>query len=159
REFCSPVADQGPLNACTSHACLGLLQYFERRAHGKVLDPSPLFLYKMTRQLLHWTGDTGATLRATLKAMIRFGIPPEEHWPYEIAKLDHQPDPFLFSFADELRPIRYLRLDSRGSSGDATLENVKVFLAAGFTSVFGFPIYSSLSQDPDIDFPTVFDFS
>jgi hypothetical protein len=76
REFCSPVADQGELNACTSHACLGLLQYFERRAHGKVLYPSPLFLYKMTRQLLHWTGDTGATLRATLKAMIRFGIPP-----------------------------------------------------------------------------------
>jgi hypothetical protein len=42
----------------------------------------------MARQLMHWTGDTGASLRATLKAMIRFGVPPEEHWPYEPSKLD-----------------------------------------------------------------------
>jgi C1A family cysteine protease len=135
-----------------------LFQYFERRAHGKLLEPSALFVYKMTRQLLHSTGDTGATLRATLKAMIRFGVPPEGHWPYEITKLDEQPDPFLFSFAEELRPICYLRLDSRGAGGDETLETVKALLAAGFPSVFGFPVYSSISQAPDIDFPTVFDF-
>src|SRR5437879_6340597 len=88
REFCSPIEDQQILNACTAHACLRLLQYFERRAHGKVIDPSQLFLYKMTRQLLNWTGDIGAGLRTTVKAMIRFGIPPEEHWPYELTKLD-----------------------------------------------------------------------
>jgi C1A family cysteine protease len=89
--------------------------------------------------------------------MIRFGVPPEEHWPYEPEKLDQQPDPFLFSFAQDLRSISYLRLDSRGTTGDETLETVKAFLSAGFASVFGFPVYSSLSQDPDIDFPTVFD--
>jgi C1A family cysteine protease len=158
REFCTPIEDQQVLNACTAHACLGLLQYFERRALGKVIDPSRLFLYKMTRQLLHWTGDTGTALRPTVKAMIRFGIPPEEHWPYELTKLDQQPDPFLFSFAKEVQSICYLRLDPRGTSGEETLENIKAFLAAGFPSMFGFPVLSSLSQDQDIPFPTVFDF-
>src|SRR5438132_12186517 len=81
REFCSPVEDQQVLNACSAHACLGLLQYFERRALGWVIDPSRLFLYKMTRQLLTRTGDTGAALRPTVKGMTHFGIPPEEPWP------------------------------------------------------------------------------
>jgi C1A family cysteine protease len=158
REYCSPVEDQGPLNACTAHACIGLVQYFERRAHGKTIDPSALFLYRMTRQLLHWTGNTGAGLRPAVKAMIRFGLPPAEYWPYEPSKLDQQPDPYLFSYAEEYRPIQYLRLDPRGSAGDDALENVKRFLAAGFPSIFGFPVFSSLSRDPDIAFPTLFDF-
>jgi C1A family cysteine protease len=137
---------------------VGLLQYFERRAHGNVLDPSRLFLYKMTRQLLHWTGDSGATLRMTAKALTRFGMPPEEHWPYEPGRLDQQPKPFLFSFAKEFQPIRYVRLDPRGTSGQDALETVKSFLAAGFPSIFGFPVFSSLSQNQDIPFPTVFEF-
>src|SRR3981189_2567753 len=83
REFCPPIEDQAGLNASPAHACLATYHYFERRAFGKVLEPSRLFLYKMTRQLMNWTGDTGASLRTTLKAMIRFGIPPESHWPYD----------------------------------------------------------------------------
>jgi C1A family cysteine protease len=158
REYCSPVEDQKELNSSAAHACVGLIQYFERQAHGKVIDPSPLFLYQMTRRLSHFTGDTGAGLRNTVKAMVRFGIPPEKHWPYEPARLDLPLEPFLFSFASEFQSIRYLRLDPRGSNGEDALENVKRFLAAGFPSIFGFPVYSSLSRDPDIPFPTVFDY-
>jgi C1A family cysteine protease len=112
----------------------------------------------MTRQLLHWTGDAGAGLRMTVKAMIRFGIPPEQHWPYDAARLDREPDPFLFSFVKDVESIRYLRLDPRGTSAPEALENVKAFLAAGFPSIFGFPVFSSLSGEQDIPFPTVFDF-
>lgn len=157
REFCAPVQDQQGLNASTTHACLGLLQYFERRAHGKIVAPSRLFLYKMTRQLLRWAGDTGASLRPTVKAMIRFGTPPEDHWRYEPARLDVAPEPFLFSFAREVQSIRYVRLDPRGTSGDQVLENVKSFLAAGFPCMFGFPVFSSLTQHEDVGFPTVYD--
>jgi C1A family cysteine protease len=158
REFCTPIDHQSASNASTAHACIGLIQYFERRAHGHVIDPSPLFLYRMTRQLLHWTGDTGAPLRETAKAMSRFGIPPQKHWSGDQSRFDQQPDPFLFSFAKEFQSICYVRLDPRSGSGQDTLESVKRFLAAGFPSMFGFPVYSSLSGDLDIPFPTVFDF-
>ena len=53
RAWCSPVEDQGNLGSCTANAGAGLVEYFERRAHGKYLDASRLFLYKATRDLLH----------------------------------------------------------------------------------------------------------
>src|ERR1043165_10017229 len=95
KQYCSPVEDQGALGSCTANAVVGLVEYFERRAHGRHIDASRLFLYKVTRDLLHWTGDTGAYLRSTMGALALFGIPPEEYWPYNIAKYDVEPSSFL----------------------------------------------------------------
>lgn len=157
RMYCPPVGDQQHLNSCCAHACSGLVACFERRATGKEMRPSRLFLYKTARRLLHWSGDIGATLRMSLKAMVRFGIPPEAYAPDEAGSFDDEPAPFLYSFAKEFQSIRYQRLDPLDSPGRKTLERVKTYLAAGFPSVFGFPVCSSLSADPDIPFPTVFD--
>src|SRR5437899_2421400 len=62
RQWCSPIEDQGDLGSCTANAGVGLLEYYERRAFGRYLDGSRLFLYKATRDLLGWTGDQGAYL-------------------------------------------------------------------------------------------------
>ncbi|MCX7950030.1 MAG: hypothetical protein N2509_07945, partial [Treponemataceae bacterium] len=48
RQWCSPVEDQGALGSCTAHAGVGLVEYYERRAFGRHLDASMLFLYKVT---------------------------------------------------------------------------------------------------------------
>jgi C1A family cysteine protease len=157
REYCPPVDDQQNLNSSTAHALIGLVQYFERRASGKVIDGSRLFLYKMARRLLDWTGDTGATLRATLRALVRFGLPPEKYWSYDVARFDDEPDPFLYSFAAEFRSITYVRLDPPKSGGARTLETVKAYLAAGLACMFGFPVFSSASQHAELPAPTVFD--
>ena len=69
REWCSPIEDQESLGSCTANAGVGIAEYFERKAFGKHIDASRLFLYKATRNLLHWTGDTGAFLRTTMGAM------------------------------------------------------------------------------------------
>lgn len=157
REYFPPVDDQGSLASCSAHACVGLVQYFHRRATGERLEPSRLFLYKATRQLLGRRGDTGADLRSTLKALVRFGLPPEQYWPYDVARFDDDPPAFLYSFAEEFRSITYVRLDARGASGAETLTRVKSFLAAGFPCAFGFSVFSSISAEPDIPFPTVYD--
>jgi len=68
RPWCSPIEDQGSLGSCTAQAGCGIVEYFERRAFGKHTNASRLFLYKATRNLLHWTGDTGAFLRTTMQA-------------------------------------------------------------------------------------------
>src|SRR5574341_543217 len=60
RAWCSPVEDQGALGSCTANAGVGMVEYFERRAFGRHMDASRLFLYKATRNLMHATGDTGA---------------------------------------------------------------------------------------------------
>lgn len=144
RKWCSPIEDQGNLGSCTANAGVGLMEYFQRRAFGKHLDGSRLFLYKATRNLLGWTGDQGAYLRSTMKSMVLFGIPPEQHWPYNIPGFDYEPSPFCYAFAQNYKAIRYYRLDYPGVSASQILRNVRGYLAAGLPCMFGFSVFSSM---------------
>ncbi len=86
RNWCSPIEDQLDLGSCTAQAGAGLIEFYENRAYGTFINVSRLFLYKTTRNLLGWTGDTGAYLSTTMAAMTLFGAPPEKYWPYTTAK-------------------------------------------------------------------------
>jgi len=146
KEWCSPIEDQGELGSCTAQAGVGLVEYFERRAFGRHIDGSRLFLYKATRNMLHSTGDTGAFLRTTMGAMTLFGVPPEEFWPYDLANFDKEPPAFCYAFAQNYQTISYYRLDPPGTSKEALLKQIKTNLAGGLPSMFGFTVYSSISQ-------------
>jgi C1A family cysteine protease len=134
-----------------------MLRYFERRAEGKIIEPSRMFIHTTARRLADSIGHCDAGLRTTWKAIVRFGAPAEEHWPYHLERLDREPDAFAYSFSQEFNSIRYLRLDGRGKRGEEVLGTVTSFLAAGFACVFGFPVCTSMSNGPDVPFPTVFD--
>ena len=146
KAWCSSVENQGALGSCTAHAGIGLVEYFERRAFGKHIDASRLFLYKVTRNMLHWTGDTGGFLRTTMGALTLFGVPPEEYWPYIIADFDKEPSAFCYAFAQNYQAISFYRLDPPGTSRDALLKQIKADLAGGLPSMFGFTVYSSIAQ-------------
>jgi C1A family cysteine protease len=146
QEWCSPIEDQGELGSCTAQAGVALVEYFEKRAFGKHIDASRLFLYKATRNTLHLTGDTGAFLRSTMGAMTLFGVPPEEYWPYDVANFDKEPPAFCYAFAQNYQTISYYRLDPPGTSKDTLLKQIKTNLAGGLPSMFGFTVYSSISQ-------------
>jgi C1A family cysteine protease len=146
RPWCSEVEDQGSLGSCTANAGVGLVEYFEKKAFGKHVDASRLFLYKVTRNLLHWTGDTGAYLRTVMSAMVLFGVPPEEYWPYEVERFDEEPLSFLYAYAQSYQAISYYRLDPPGTDAEDLLKQVKQHLAADLPSMFGFTVYSSISQ-------------
>ncbi|MBL7966473.1 MAG: hypothetical protein JNK09_05695 [Prolixibacteraceae bacterium] len=157
----SPVEDQGDLGSCTANAGVGLVEYFERRAFGRHIEASRLFLYKTTRNLMNEKGDTGAFLRTTMGAMVLFGVPPEEYWPYKIASFDKEPTAFCYAFAQNYQSISYYRLDPPGTSPDELLKRIKTNLAAGLPSMFGFTVYSSIAQTASnggkIPFPTAGD--
>lgn len=156
RQWCPPVEDQGDLGSCTANAGVAMVEYFERRSFGKHIDASRLFLYKTTRNLLHQTGDSGAFLRTTMGALVLFGVPPEEYWPYDIANFDAEPPAFCYSFAHNYRTISYFRLDPPRTSKKALLERIKTYLASGIPSMFGFTVYDSIAQaekDGKIPYP------
>jgi C1A family cysteine protease len=157
RDYFVEVDDQLNLGASTAHACAGLVQYFERRANGRLLRPSRLFLYQNTLRLSGVTGDCGADLRTTFKAMICCGVPPERFWPYEVDRLARQPDGFLYCFHEPYRDLIYVRLDNRKAFGARNLQVVKSFLAAGFPAAFGFSVPNSLSGDGNISYRPTFD--
>jgi len=123
RDWCSQVENQGSLGSCTAHAGVGILEYCERRAFGRHTDASRLFLYKATRNLLRWTGDTGAYLRTTMGALVLFGVPPEEYWPYVIPDFDKEPSAFCYSYARNYQTLQYFRLDPSGTDKKQLLDD------------------------------------
>ncbi|MBP1748520.1 MAG: peptidase papain [Deltaproteobacteria bacterium] len=146
RQWCSPVEDQGNIGSCTAHAGVSIVEYFERRAFGNHLEASRLFLYKTTRNLLHYTGDTGAFLRSAMAALALFGVPPEEYWPHNPADFDKEPSGFCYALAGNYQAISYYRLDTPGIARDALLAAIEKNLAAGLPAMFGFTVYSSYTQ-------------
>jgi C1A family cysteine protease len=146
RAWCAPIENQLNLGSCTANAGVGMIEYYERRAFGKHIDASRLFLYKATRDLSKSIGDTGAFLRTTMEAMVLFGLPPEEYWPYVVANYDTEPSAFLYSFGQNYQALNYYRLDPTGVAKPALLSAIKSNLAAGLPSMFGFTVYDSYTQ-------------
>jgi C1A family cysteine protease len=157
KKWCSPIENQGSIGSCTANAGVALVEYLERKATGKHIDASRLFLYKTTRNLLHWTGDTGGFLRSAMGAMVLFGVPPEEYWPYDEAKYDEEPPAFCYAFAQSYQAIKYYRLDPPGRSKERVLKRIKSNIAGNLPSMFGFAVYNSIRQagvSGQIPFPT-----
>ncbi len=156
--YFSPPGNQAPLNCSSVFACLSLIEYFERRGLGNTFEPSALFVYKMARKLRGLIGDSGVDLRSTLKAIVRYGVPPQHFWPYESEKFDKGPcDMSLLGYAREFAHMQYFRIEDSNTTGEEVLEAVKSFLAARFPVAFGFPVPYSLYKGPDIPYRPTFD--
>lgn len=146
--YCSSVENQLNLGSCTAHAAVGVVEYFQRRAHKKHIEGSRLFVYKATRNLMCVTGDTGAWLRNTMGALVFCGVSPEKYWPYIVADFDKEPTPFVYAVADNYEALRYFCHDPLGQNipKDHVLTRVKAFLAAGIPSMFGFFGFDSFDK-------------
>ena len=151
REWCSPVENQLELGACTSHAASGIVEYFEKRAFGKHIDASRLFLYKTTRNLMQVSGDTGAWLRETMGALVLCGVPDEKYWPYKVKDFDKEPSGFVYALAENYSTVKYFCHDPQGSDTNSTevLASVKSYLSAGIPAMFGFWGFQSF-EDTDV---------
>ncbi|MBI3148568.1 MAG: cysteine protease [Betaproteobacteria bacterium] len=161
RAGCSPIENQGQLGSCTAHAAVGMVEYLERRAFGKHLDASRLFVYKTTRNLIGVTGDTGAWLRNTMGALTLCGVPAERYWPYtdQSPAFDKEPPTFVYAIADNYEALKYFAHDpiAKNPPRAQVLESVKNYLAMGLPSVLGFFGYSSFESTAapgEIPFPT-----
>jgi hypothetical protein len=136
RPFMSPIENQGPLDSCSTHAVIALLEYLQIATKAAYVNASRRFLYKVTRNFLQWQGDTGAYIRETLKALRFFGVCPERYCDYDVRLYDQEPGPFCYSYASNYEAVRYYRLN--------TLEDIKQTLSQGYPVAFGFTCYESL---------------
>jgi len=155
RKWCSPIENQGNIGSCTAHAVAGVAEYFENKSFGKYDDVSRLFLYKVSRNLLQTTGDTGAYLKTALGALVLFGLPPEKYWPYDTTRFDEEPSTFCYAFANNYKCVSYFRHDPAGLTPKKVLESVKKYINSGVPSIFGFTVYQSIRSaiSGNIPFP------
>ena len=158
RKWCSQIENQLNLGSCTAHAGVGIVEYFQRRAYGKHIEGSRLFVYKATRNLMKVTGDTGAWLRNVMGALTLCGVPDEKYWPYNVPDFDDEPPAFVYAVADNYEALKYFCHDILGAGVPpaTVLSTVKKYLAAGVPSMFGFwgfPSFSSSNVKGGIPYP------
>jgi len=147
----SPVEDQGRIGSCTAQTTIGLAEYFQIRAFKQYTNLSKLFLYKTTRSLLGWTGDTGAFMRTAMGALALCGAPPEKYWPYVEQRFDREPSAFAYSLAQNFQATSYYRLDPAGTRPPEILDMARAFIASGMPCMFGFNVYPSIGQASEMN--------
>jgi C1A family cysteine protease len=92
-----------------------------------------------------------------MKAMVLFGIPPEDFYPYIEDRYDDEPSAFCYAFGQSYKSIQYFRLDRITSSPDVLLNRIKTFLSAGYPSMFGFTVYNFGNEKGEFAFPGQYD--
>jgi hypothetical protein len=152
-EHYPPAWESHGLAAGAALAVASVVSYFQRRVPGRLLLPSWLYLYKMARVLGHQTGNACPSLRQTLKALVRFGLPSAEFGPSDPCRFDEAPEPFLFCFARDYADVVYVRLDTPDVRGRELLASVKRFVAAGFPVAFGVCTFATPTRGPEIPYP------
>ncbi len=142
RPGCPAPYDQGDLGSCTGQAIGGLIHYdLIKQDVSKAFQPSALFIYYNERLLENSVNeDAGAEIRDGIKSLVRYGVCPEQYWPYVISKFKTKPTKFAYKSAMPHRIDKYMRINQ-------TVNDLKSCLADGFPFVFGIMVYESLESD------------
>src|SRR5688500_11454235 len=84
-----PIWDQGSIGSCTAHSTAAQCWYLDETAP---YEPSRLYIYYNTRILegtIKW--DSGATIRNSIKSVVKYGFAPETSWMYDVSKYKLKP--------------------------------------------------------------------
>ncbi len=153
KKWCSPVYNQGKLKSSAAFAAVGIVEYLENQFYGKFIEASPLFLYKVARNFLHETGDLNVLPRTIVGALVLFGVPPEEYWPYTDKSgadpdgFDREPSAFCYSFAQNYKVRLYTKIDQTNTLTPELVDKIKTAIANEIPSILCFDIYESIWQD------------
>lgn len=136
------VYDQGSLGSCTAQAAAGALLFNDTYDKDEpVVKPSRLFIYYNTRRIEGTINeDSGAMIRDVIKALVKWGYPPEGMWPHTLREFKTKPLQTCYSEALKERINSYHPV--RGQY----INELKACLAEGFPIIFGFSCYSSMFQ-------------
>jgi len=138
------VWNQGNVGSCFAHAGAVCQAHQVFKESGGIITPSRLCLAVTTRSDEgSLQVDEGASLRGTVKAMARHGVPPETLWPYDVSKYFELPPQDVLAQAEKWQALRYYRIPV----GRHAPELFRRALAAGFIVMFGAALYDSFESD------------
>lgn len=148
--FTGNVYDQKSIGSCVSNAVGSMIQYCRIQQHHPLNSHSRLFNYYCAREMQGWQGfDSGAYIRDGIKVTVKFGMPEEAAWPYDISRFTEKPPQSAYDSAIKFKSLVYYRLDP-------TLEAIKSCLFEGFPFVTGFSVFNDFpwgSTDGVVNMP------
>lgn len=134
---CPPIWNQGRLGSCTGHGSSAGWAQDRHKLGQEFFEPSRLFAYYNARAEEGTTQtDAGATVRDVIKGIAKWGLPPQELWPYDTSKFALKPPQAAYNAAAAHTATEYNPVTQN-------LDYMKAVLADGYVIVFGFTIYQS----------------
>ncbi len=129
-----PIFDQGILGPCTAHATAAQVWHKDKTFP---FEPSRLFIYYNTRVLEGTVKqDSGASIRNSIKSVVKWGFAKEEEWPYVINNFRKKPPANAYKTALTEKVASYSKIAQRP-------DQIKAALADNCTVNFGFGVYES----------------
>jgi C1A family cysteine protease len=148
-DYMPPVVDQGWLSSCTANAAACLLDTYRIVAGEEPYNPSRLFIYYYSRMMLDGKvdEDSGCSNRATMKALAKYGAPPNWMWRYIQSWHDHAPTWLSRKVAEKHQVTIYMALeDSNDPKQPSLLDQVKAQIVQKRPVLFGTPLFDSMKQ-------------
>ena len=138
RSVAGDVQSQRDLGSCTAQAIVAVYEIMLRQqVPDKFQELSPLFLYYNSRREEGTLNeDAGAYLRSSMKALLDYGICPENDWPYNVDKFNIRPSDNAYRNAKKFKISQYKRLSNLNSILDSISKDHPV--VAGIMVYSGF---------------------
>ena len=131
REHCTQVEDQKELASCTANAAVGAIEYHRKKRNMDPSDLSRMFVYYNTRRMRgDIERDTGASMEECMAALLAYGAPRSDLWPYD-DKVRWKNEPPKEAYADA--KLNEVLQFARVAPGAGMLST----LAAGFPVAMG----------------------
>jgi hypothetical protein len=143
RNYTTTIENQGQLGSCTANATVAVLESILERA-GKFTHLSRLFVYYNEREgYTNLRGkDGGAYLSDGFKTCYKFGVPPEDDWPYDEGMVNTKPVYSAYDKALLTKVTKYQRVAQYAQSN--CIERIKTTLAMGYNVSIAIPVKDSI---------------
>lgn len=136
------VEDQGDLGSCTAHASTAMVEYTLGMS-----DLSRLMAYYNARKLENTVrSDDGATLRSSIKGLLKTGTCLESLWPYNVSKFKTKPSAKAFTGAKAV--VEQVSAAQLVYSRVTTLLELLTALANSQPVTFGFAVPARIEKLP-----------
>lgn len=125
-----------------SNLLLGAYEYLTKKATGRNIDVSRLFIYYNARvkdQNSRNVIDSGCTMTSAIESLEEYGTCLESVWPYDISRVNTRPSNAAYEEAQRHKITEALRVD-------INLYEMKACLAQGFPFAFGLQLFGSFDQ-------------
>ena len=137
RSKCPPVYDQGELGSCTANALAAAYEFDEKNTFA----PSRLFIYYNERVLEGSVSeDSGALISDGIKTLQKYGVCPENMWPYNVSQFTKQPSYKCYNNALNNKALVCKNIQQN-------LTAMKTALASGFPFVCGISVYEKFESE------------
>lgn len=136
-----PLLNQGALGSCGPNTASEMITYDQKVEGLPLIEPSRLFIYYTTRDLMGTVNqDSGVDNRTLLKALAEFGFCAESLWPYDVSIFTTKPGAAAYAAALPNVITSYAAVE-------VDLQQMQACLATRFPFMFGFDVFEQIMSD------------